>query len=115
MVTSRYIRLVLGLLVVLSAGGIVSAQSSNYAKPQAPGRWVFLGRSRVDGGADHDGIDVGRGGGRSQRFQIRVDRALIESQRVVVHSATARSEEVNIRHRIPAGGQTRAIDLRGKD
>ena len=115
MVTSRYIRLVLGLLVVLSAGGIVSAQSSKYAKPQAPGRWVFLGHSQVDGWADHDRIHVGRGRGRFQRVQIRVDRAPIEFQRVVVHYANGRSEEVNIQHRIPAGGQTRAIDLRGKD
>src|SRR5262245_64198050 len=115
MVTSRYIRLVLGLLVVLSAGGIASAQSSNYAKPQAPGRWVFLGHSQVDGWADHDRIHVGRERGRFQRVQIRVDRAPIEFQRVVVHYANGRSEDLTIRQRIPAGGQTRAIDLRGDD
>src|SRR5262249_3864389 len=111
MVTSRYIRLVLGLLVVLSAGGIASAQSSNYAKPQAPGRWFFLGTSQGDGGADHDRIHGGRERGRFQRVQIRVDRAPIESQRVVFHSANGCSKEVNIQHQTPAGGQTRAIDL----
>jgi hypothetical protein len=52
---------------------------------------------------------------RFQRIQIRVDRAPIEFYRVVVHYANGRSEEVGVRERIPAGGQTRAIDLRGDE
>src|SRR5262245_36321318 len=46
---------------------------------------------------------------------IRVDRAPIEFYRVIVHYANGRSEEVDVRQRIPAGGQTRAIDLRGDE
>jgi hypothetical protein len=64
---------------------------------------------------DHDRISVGNWRGRFQRIQIRVDRAPIEFQRVIVHYANGRSEEVNIRQRIPSGGQTRAIDLRGDE
>jgi hypothetical protein len=115
MVTSMKIRLVLGLLLILGVGDIVSAQRYDYSKPQAPGRWVLLGQSRVDGRADHDRIYVGQGRGRFNRVQIRVDNAPIEFNRVIVHYANGRSEEVNIRRRIPAGGQTRAIDLRGND
>jgi hypothetical protein len=33
----------------------------------------------------------------------------------VVHYANGTSEEVEVRDRIPANGQTRAIDLRGGD
>ena len=46
---------------------------------------------------------------------IRVDRAPIEFYRAVVHYANGRSEEVDVRQRIPAGGQTRSIDLRGDE
>ena len=107
--------LVFGLLLMMGAGYVVSAQRSNYYRTPAPGRWVFLGQSQVDGRLDHDKIHVGPGRGRFQRVQIRVDRAPIEFQRVVVHYGNGRSEELSIRHRIPAGGQTRAIDLRGND
>jgi hypothetical protein len=43
--------------------------------------------------------------------RFRVDRAPIEFYRVVVHYANSRCEEVDVRQRIPAGGQTRVIDL----
>jgi len=118
MVRSKYMRLVLGLLFILSVGGAVSAQRpARWASetPQMYGRWVYLGQSNVDGRVDRDRISVGRGRGRFQRIQIRVDRAPIEFHRVIVHYANGRSEEVNVRQRIPAGGQTRAIDLRGDD
>lgn len=114
MVRSMKIGLVLGALLILGAGDIVSAQRSNYTR-QIPGRWVFLGQSQVDGRTDHDRIYVGQERGRFQRVMIRVDRAPIEFYRVVVHYGNGRSEELNIRQRIPAGGQTRAIDLRGNE
>lgn len=112
---SKGMGLVFGLLLVLGASNLVQAQRSNYNRPQTYGRWVLLGQSQVDGNADHDRILVGQGRGRFQRVQIRVDRAPIEFQRVVVHYANGRSEDVAIRQRIPAGGQTRAIDLRGDE
>lgn len=114
MVTSRYLRLVLGLLLILSAGDVISAQRPDWGG-QTPGRWVYLGQANVDGRVDRDRIHVGRGHGRFRRIQIRVERAPIEFNRVVVRYANGRSEEVSIRQRIPAGGQTRAIDLRGDD
>ena len=118
MIRSMYMRLVLGLLLILSVGGAVSAQRpsrwSSYT-PQTYGRWTYLGQANVNGRVDRDTISVGRGRGRFQRIQIRVDRAPIEFYRVVVHYANGRSEEVDVRQRIPAGGQTRAIDLRGDE
>lgn len=110
---SMKLGLVLGMLLMLGGSVTVSAQRYNYSRPQMA-RWVFLGQSQVDGMRDHDRISVG-GRGRYQRVQIRVDRAPIEFHRVIVHYANGRSEAVNIRQRIPAGGQTRAIDLRGND
>jgi len=118
MVISKRIGLVLGLLSMLSVGSVVNAQRPNRwvsEESQTPGRWVFLGQASVDRKVDRDSIQVGRGRGRFQRIKIRVDRAPIEFHRVIVHYANGRSEEVDIRRRIPSGGQTRAIDLRGDE
>jgi len=118
MIRSMYMRLVLGLLFILSVGGAVSAHmSSRWSSntPQTYGRWTYLGQANVNGRVDRDRVPVGRGRGRFQRIQIRVDREPIEFYRVVVHYANGRSEEVDVRQRISAGGQTRAIDLRGDD
>lgn len=115
---SRYLQVILGLLLILGVDGIVSAQRSNRWSPDAPqtsGRWVYLGHTNVDGRVDRDRIHVGRDRGRFQNIKIRVDRAPIDFHRVVVHYANGRSEEVDVRRRIPAGGQTRAIDLRGDE
>ncbi|HZS09450.1 MAG TPA: hypothetical protein VFD58_31765 [Blastocatellia bacterium] len=95
------------LLLLLSFGQLSYAQRA--------GRWIYLGEANVDGRADHDRISVGRDEGRFRRIQIRVERAPIEFQRVVVHYENGGDEELEIRDRIPAGGETRAIDLRGGD
>jgi hypothetical protein len=42
-----------------------------------------------------------------------VQRAPIEFDRVVIHYHDGDSEPIHIRSRIPAGGQTRVIDLPG--
>src|SRR5262245_39351734 len=111
MFRTKYVRLVLGLLFILSIGDAVSAQraaSGSCSSRQMYGRWTYLGQANVDGRVDRDRISVGGRRGRFQRIQIRVERAPIEFHRVVVHYANGRSEEVNIRQRIPSGGQTRA-------
>lgn len=98
----------IGLLLLLLTIGQVS-----YA--QRAGRWVYLGEANVDGKVDHDRISIGRSNGRFHTIQIHVERGAIEFQRVVVHYANGGDEELQIRERIQAGGQTRAIDLRGND
>jgi len=77
--------------------------------------WVYLGEAHVDGAADHDNIKVGRSEGRFNALQIKVDRAPVEFNHVVVHYGNGTSEEVQVRQRIRAGGSTRDIDLRGRD
>lgn len=80
-----------------------------------PGSWEYLGQAQVDGRRDHDRIAVGRTEGRFQNLQIRVVGAPILFERVVVHYANGANEVVSLRSRIPAGGQSRSIDLRGGD
>lgn len=75
--------------------------------------WAYLGEANVDGRYDHDKIKVSRSEGLFRQIQLRVERGPIEFHRVVVHYRDGRSEEIQVRDFIPAGGQTRAIDLRG--
>ncbi len=84
------------------------------AGAQAQGRWQLLGEAHVDGGRDHDRIMVTGARGEYRSIQIRVERGPIEFARVVVHFGNGASEPIAIRGRIPAGGQTRVIDLRGQ-
>lgn len=100
---------VIGLLVVLSGFGLTAdAQRRNYGL----GGWNYLGESNVDGLRDHDNIRV-NARGAFRAIQLRVQGAEIEFQRVVVHFENGANTEVEIRDRIRAGGQTRAIDLPG--
>jgi hypothetical protein len=74
------------------------------------GRWEVLGEAHVDGAADHDRIAV-RGDYRAIR--LRVEGGAINFERVVIHYADGRPEDIGIRHRIRSGEETRAIDLPG--
>jgi hypothetical protein len=94
-------------LLLMSVGHAAFAQGAR--------RWVLLGQTTVDGQRDRDSIVIGRNEGKFQSIQLRVAGAPVEFQRVVVRYANGTNEEVEIRDYIPAGGQTRAIDLRGND
>jgi hypothetical protein len=107
MSTPKITRIIWALLLLLSAGQAAFAQGAR--------RWVFLGQTTVDGQRDRDTIVIGRSEGRFRSIQLRVAGAPVEFQRVVVRFANGTSEEVEFRDYIPAGGQTRAIDLSGGD
>jgi hypothetical protein len=76
-------------------------------------RWEYLGEANVDGRADHDIVRVTAARGEYRAIQLRVENAAIEFDRVVVHFGNGSSDPIRIRGRIPAGGQTRVIDLPG--
>ena len=105
MTTSKITRIAGALLLLLGIGQAAFAQGAR--------RWVFLGQTTVNGQRDFDRIGIGRSEGRFESIQLRVAGGPVEFQRVVVRYANGTSEEVEIRNYIPAGGQTRAIDLRG--
>jgi len=100
---------VISLLTLLSGLTLVAnAQRRDYGQE----RWQYLGQSNVDGRRDHDNIRV-NARGAFRAIQLRVQGGEIEFQRVVVHFENGADSDVAIRDRIPAGGQTRAIDLPG--
>lgn len=75
---------------------------------------VVLGEAHVDGGVDHDRIVVTGARGEYRAIQLRVENAAIEFDRVVVHFGNGSSEPIALRRRIPAGQETRVIDLPGQ-
>ncbi len=107
MSTSRITRIILAFLFLMSVGNAAFAQGAR--------RWVLLGQTTVDGQRDRDTIALGRAEGTFRSIQLRVSGGPVEFYRVVVRFGNGANEEVEVRERIPAGGQTRAIDLRGND
>jgi len=102
MSTPKTFRAVGFLVLLLGCSAVALAQ-----------RWQYLGEANVDGAVDHDNIVVSGSRGEFRAIQIKVQRAPIEFDRVVVHYRDGDSEPIQIRSRIPAGGQTRVIDLPG--
>jgi len=102
MSTRKAIRAVGFAVFLLGCSGLSFAQ-----------RWEYLGEANVDGSRDHDEIAVIGPRGEFRAIHIRVQKAPIEFDRVVVHYRDGDSEPIHIRNRIPAGGHTRAIDLPG--
>lgn len=87
--------------------------------PRAPGRlgpeWVLLGQRQVTDRIDHDVIPVTAARGRFRRIKLTVRRASVDFYHVVVHYGNGSNEELELRHTIPAGGESRVIDLAGGD
>ncbi len=85
------------------------------AGPGRPGQrdWERLGVTKVGFIKDTDVIKVGRSEGRFKRIKLRVRDNAIEMNRLVVVYGNGQREELQVRQNIPAGGETRAIDLKG--
>lgn len=98
----------LALLVVLMV-----ADLSAHTVAARPGTWELLGRRKVNYAADRDVIPVTARDGTFRKLQLRVKGAPIDLTRAVVHYANGQTQELNIRQRVPAGGQTRVLDLPG--
>jgi hypothetical protein len=79
----------------------------------AQGGWVFLGEAHVDGQHDHDNISVGDHAGRYRFLQLRVVKAPIEFDHIVVHYGDGQAQTLDVRDVIRAGQRSRAIPLDG--
>lgn len=99
----KYSYCVLALLIVIGLGGSALAQH---------GRWQFLGSSHVDGNSDHDKINVNNGQ-TCRAIQLRVSGSAIQFDKVVVRYGNGTQQELALHNKIPAGGQSRSIDLPG--
>lgn len=82
---------------------------------EAKQNWVFLGERTVADTIDHDTIPVTAARGDFRRIQFRVKDHAIQILRLVVHYGNGNPDKIETREMIPAGGESRAIDLKGGD
>ena len=94
------------VLLLLSTTG-VSAQAQR--------RWELLGQRNVTDRVDHDTIPVTRNKGTFTAIRLEVRRLGVDFQRVVIHFANGDDQLVELRASIPAGGESRVIDINGGD
>ncbi len=78
-------------------------------------KWVKLGERTVNHTVDRDEIVVSARKGVFRKIKLKVRRRRVTFRSVKVHFANGDVQDVNLRHEIPAGGETRNIDLKGKD
>ena len=78
-------------------------------------KWLYLGQKVVSDRLDHDVIKVTAKKGNFKSIYITVKGASVDFHKVVVLFANGSTQKIKMRKTIPSGGQTRAIDLNGKD
>ena len=85
------------------------------SKVEAAQQWVLLGERTVGDNLDHDTILVTGARGDFRRLKFLVKDHPIQMLRLVVHYGNGNSDKIETRQLIPAGGESRVIDLKGGD
>ncbi len=96
-------------LVVLLALALLAAPTA------AAERWQRLGSAVVNDRLDHDSIAVTAARGDFSAIKLTVERAPVHFLSVKIHFASGESQDVELRSVIPAGGETRVVDVVGAD
>ncbi len=90
-----------------------TAPSPDKIEETPPPRWEKLGQRAVNYGLDRDEIAVTARDGRFTAIKLMIKKSPINLHRVVIHFGNGTKQEVNVRNKIPAGGETRVIDIQG--
>jgi hypothetical protein len=77
--------------------------------------WKFLGERVVNDRLDHDVIAVTAAEGEFRALKLLVRGHAVHFLDAKVHFANGAIQDLAIRTVIPAGGETRVIDLRGAE
>lgn len=98
--------------------GITVAACASAPPPPPPAArpapaWIPLGARTVNFRVDRDAIRVGRAKGRFRRIRLLVRHNAVNFLDLKVVFGNGQVQDVRIRRVIPAGGQTRVIDLAG--
>ncbi len=102
----RLARLAAGFCIVMAAASAAAVRAD---------RWVALGERTVNDRVDHDSIAVSGARGDFEAIKLTVRGNPVHILDVKVHYANGRVQDVSIRSVIPAGGESRVIDLTGGD
>lgn len=86
--------------------------STLFASAQRVGNWEKLGQQTVNFKTEKDVIRASHKGTFS-KIRIRVDGNDVEFHKVLVRFNNGSTQEISLRNVIPAGGESRVIDLNG--
>lgn len=81
----------------------------------AAGRWEVLGTTNVTDRLDHDTLVVTRAQGTFKAVKLKVLGHGVEFRSMKIHFANGDVQNVELRDKIPAGGESRVIDVEGYD
>ncbi len=79
-----------------------------------PPRWEKLGQRKVNYSLDRDEIMVTALDGRFSAVKLMVKKGGINMHKMVIHFGDGTKQQVNLKNKIPAGGATRVIQLKGQ-
>jgi hypothetical protein len=77
--------------------------------------WKRLGQKEADQKLDHDEVIVGADEGAFKSIKLTVLKADVEFISVRVVFSNGADQQIEMRNKIRAGGETRAIDLDGRN
>lgn len=92
------------LFVMLAGAAAVSAQD-----------WERLGEKEVKDRSEQDTWHLGATKGQFRRLKLTVQKRAVRFYKLEVTYTSGQKQSFEIRNLIPAGGETRALDLDGKD
>ena len=102
--------LVLGILAALTSG----TAEARRGRPAGP-RWELLGERTVTDKADHDVLPVTAARGTFHSLKLEVRGRSVQFHSVKIHFGDGETQDVELRNVIPAGGESRVIDVEGHD
>jgi hypothetical protein len=104
--------LVSTLLSFMLLTSLLVASAAEAARRPA---WVKLGSTSVSDRVDRDTIAVTARRGNFEALQIRVSERDVQFREVAIRFANGDLQNVELRNVIRAGGQSRIIDIEGRD
>lgn len=79
-----------------------------------PPKWEKLGQRKVNYKLDRDEIMVTARDGRFSAVKLKVRKGGVNMHKMTIHFGDGTVQNVNLKNKIPAGGATRVVDLKGK-
>ncbi len=77
--------------------------------------WRLLGQMTVTDSLDHDTLPVTGARGDFKNLRLKVLDRAVEFRSMKIHFANGEVQDIELRDKIPAGGQSRVIDVSGGD